>query len=1058
MKPGGSIVAEDENDEIATLIATLHATEQKLEKLTAGQVDTVTSRQGHTLLLRNAQDRLRDYEAAKQIAILNALPAHIALLDSKGIIVSVNDAWRQFESGHVLQGFGYAPGQDYLQICRNATGSDALQAQAVAKGITCVLNGSAKEFSFEYPSHTSTQFRWFLLSVTPFSQGSSRGAVVMHLEITDHRLAKEELRESERRFSEMLGTVELVSLMLDREGRITYCNDYLLKLTGWDRQEVIGRNWFEMFIPSHLQKAVRRIFVNFLESQDPPERHGDGEIVTRSGECRLIRWNNSVLRSIAEDVIGTASIGEDITERSSSEQRLLQSEAQYRNLIEQAADGIFVADKDGCFLLANSRGCELLGYSEAELLGMNGNLTYVDEDRDLHAQRMRSATAGETLRFERMVKRKDGSVFPAEVSLKSLDGNLVQIITHDITARHAQDQKFLGLNRIHEVLSGINAAIVRIRDRRELFREACRIIVEHGRFALGWIAVLDRQTGTLTAVAQAGLRANSAAGNALFDGSTALMPGGTAEIALREGRTAVDNAIENQPGPPPDNEPDTLKVRRAAIELGAKAVIVLPLFVEKETFGILTLYASERDFFDEEEIRLLNDLAGDISFGLEFIAKEEKADFLVYYDALTGLANRGLFLERVGQYIGSAINAQQHLAVVLIDLERFRNINDSLGTTAGDALLIQVADWLKHSVGDAHLLARVGSDHFALVLPELNRESDVAQILEKTIGSFSDNPFHLHDAVFRLGVKVGVAVFPADGTTADILFNNAEAALKKAKRSGDRYLFYTSQMTEAVASKLALENQLRRALDLGEFELHYQPKVTLEGRRLTGAEALIRWNDPQTGLVAPARFIPVLEETGLIYEVGRWALRQAIGDHLRWRTMGLAPVRIAVNVSPLQLRNRGFVADVKQAIGVDPQATGGLELEITESLIMEDIRNSFVSLQTLRDIGIIIAIDDFGTGFSSLSYLAKLPVDTLKIDRSFVVDMTASQSGLALVSTIIGLAHSLKLKVVAEGVETDEQARLLRLLNCDEMQGFLFSRPIPREVFETKFLLPLAPH
>ena len=403
----------------------------------------------------------------------------------------------------------------------------------------------------------------------------------------------------------------------------------------------------------------------------------------------------------------------------------------------------------------------------------------------------------------------------------------------------------------------------------------------------------------------------------------------------------------------------------------------------------------------------------------------------------------------------SAASGGHKLALFLIDLERFKNINDSLGRPAGDALLKQVAEWLTRNAGDANLLARVGADHFAVVLPEVKQEGDVARLLEKTIGRFLEHPFRLNDAVFRIAAKVGIALFPDDGADADTLFRNAEAALKKAKASGDRYLFYTQKMTETVAGKLTLENQLRQALDNEEFVLHYQPKVNLASGKLTGAEALIRWNDPRTGLVPPGRFIPILEETGLIYEVGRWALRKAIEDYLRWRAAGLPAVRIAVNVSPLQLRNRGFIAEIEQAIGIDAHAAAGLELEITESLIMEDVKHSIASLQAIRAMGVTIAIDDFGTGFSSLSYLSKLPVDTLKIDRSFVIDMTAGPEGLALVSTIINLAHSLKLKVVAEGVETEEQSRLLRLLNCDEMQGYLFSKPVPAEIFEAKFLRTL---
>ena len=321
--------------------------------------------------------------------------------------------------------------------------------------------------------------------------------------------------------------------------------------------------------------------------------------------------------------------------------------------------------------------------------------------------------------------------------------------------------------------------------------------------------------------------------------------------------------------------------------------------------------------------------------------------------------------------------------------------------------------------------------------------------------AFLNHPFHLNNDTFRIAAKAGIAIFPDDGDDADILFRNAEAALKKAKQRGDRYLFHTQKMTESVAGKLTLENQLRQAIDNEEFVLYYQPKVNLVSGKVTSAEALIRWNDPRTGLVPPGMFIPILEETGLIYEVGRWALRKAIEDYLRWRAMGLPAVRIAVNVSPLQLRNINFIDEIRQVISLDLHAAEGLELEITESLIMDNVEQNITRLQAIRAMGITIAIDDFGTGFSSLSYLAKLPVDTLKIDRSFVIEMD-SPEGLALVSTIILVAHALKLKVVAEGVETEQQSRQLLSLNCDEMQGFLFSKPVSAEMFEARFLVPIT--
>jgi EAL domain-containing protein (putative c-di-GMP-specific phosphodiesterase class I) len=290
--------------------------------------------------------------------------------------------------------------------------------------------------------------------------------------------------------------------------------------------------------------------------------------------------------------------------------------------------------------------------------------------------------------------------------------------------------------------------------------------------------------------------------------------------------------------------------------------------------------------------------------------------------------------------------------------------------------------------------------------------------------------------------KTGVSLFPDNGTDAEALYGNAEAALKKAKSCGDSYLFYSHTMTDTVAGRLSLENQLRQAVDQGQFVLHYQPKISLKTGKIAGAEALIRWNDPNTGLVPPGRFIPVLEETGLINEVGRWALHKAIEDYLCWQRAGLASVRIAVNVSPLQLGSRGFVHEIEKVISIDPSASSGLELEITESLIMADVKHSVASLQQLRAMGVTIAIDDFGTGFSSLSYLAKLPINTLKIDRSFVGDLTSTPESNVLVAMIINLAHSMRLNVVAEGVETDGQSRILRALDCDHAQGYLYSKPI----------------
>jgi diguanylate cyclase (GGDEF)-like protein len=620
------------------------------------------------------------------------------------------------------------------------------------------------------------------------------------------------------------------------------------------------------------------------------------------------------------------------------------------------------------------------------------------------------------------------------------------LVLRDQAERKETEDELRRLNRLYAMVSRINALGMRARDRDDLFRDFCRIAVEQGEFLMAWIGVVTGSEMQIVPMAWAGIDERSmSAIRGLFASPEGGLEGKTlAARTIRDKAPVVANDVQTD---------KSLVFSQWHTEAGVRSIAMLPLLVADKAIGVFVLYTSKPEFFDAAGIHLLTELAGNVAFALDHIEKQERLDHFAYYDALTGLANRSLFLDRVTQHMLSAASGGHELAVFLIDLERFKKFNDSLGRAAGDLLLQQVAEWLAHSAGNENLVARVGADQFAMVLPEVTYEANMLRLLEKTIADFLTHPFRVNDVVYRIAAKVGVVLFPDDGADADTLFKNAEAAVKKAKVSGDRYLFYAQKMNETVPGSLGIENRLRQALEREEFVLHYQPKVNIASGKLTGAEALIRWNDPQSGLVPPARFIPLLEETGLIHAVGRWALHKAIEDHQRWRNAGLPAVRIAVNVSPLQLRSRSFVAEIEEAISMTNDAAAGLELEITESLIMEDVNHSIVSLLAIRALGVTVAIDDFGTGFSSLSYLSKLPVDTLKIDRSFVVDMASDGGGLTLVSVIINLARALKLKVVAEGVENEEQLRQLRLLRCDEMQGFLFGKPVPVEIFEKKYLV-----
>ncbi len=729
------------------------------------------------------------------------------------------------------------------------------------------------------------------------------------------------------------------------------------------------------------------------------------------------------------------------------------SESRYRRLFETAQDGIVLLNAESAQIEdVNPYLTKLLGYSHAEFLGKK--IWEVGSFADMaHSKEMFAAlqTRGYVRYDDLPLKTKAGTAVAVEFVSNSYicDGlTVIQCNIRDMTARQQDRARIAYLNRVYAVLSAINSLIVRVSDRDALFRRACSVAVDKGGFHMAVIALVDQAQMQVVPVASAGVGEKLLSllkdRFSLIEGAATGNPIMTRAIRRKE--AVVINDLPSEPH---------VAFADFYAQAGIHSVAVLPLVVADDAVGVLVLYAGEREFFHAEELGLLTELAGDIAFAIDHIDKQERLDYLAFYDVLTGLANRNLFLERVAVYLRSAAGAAHQAGLFLVDLERFRNINDSLGRPAGDALLRQVADWLKRNLGDASLVARLGSDQFGVILPEVHRDGDLTQLIEKTMNSFLAHPFRLNDEQFRVSIKVGVALFPDDGVDADILLRNAEAALNKAKLRGEKFLFYERKMTDAVAGKFSLENRLRHALDNKEFVLHYQPKMNLVTGKVTSAEALIRWNDPSTGLVAPGRFIPVLEETGLIHEVGRWALNQAIRDYLHWRNAGLAAVPVGVNVSPLQLRKRGFVAEVGRAIGVDLHAADGVELEITESLIMEDVNHSIDSLGSIRAMGVRIAIDDFGTGFSSLAYLAKLPVDILKIDRAFVTDMTASPQGLALVSAIIDMAHAFELLVVAEGVETDEQSRLLRLLRCEELQGFLFSKPVPADVFEHRFLRPV---
>lgn len=425
--------------------------------------------------------------------------------------------------------------------------------------------------------------------------------------------------------------------------------------------------------------------------------------------------------------------------------------------------------------------------------------------------------------------------------------------------------------------------------------------------------------------------------------------------------------------------------------------------------------------------------------------RTEKLNYLAYHDYLTGIPNRFFFEERLAKALLSHTE-NDHLAVLFVSLDNFRELRDTFGHRSGDQLLKDVSGRLKALTADGEIAARFAGDEFALLVSEKNTD-DLRTFAEGIVGSFAA-PFIVNEKEAYVSVSIGISLSSVDGGDGMELLKNAGAALSHSrKQGGNDYQFYTSDINAKVLKRLEFENILRGAVERNELELHYQPKIDINTRTMIGMEALVRWNHPELGLIPPFDFIPVAEETGLIVPMGEWILRSACAQSKLWHDMGF-PLHLAVNLSVRQFQQEDLVETIRAIIadtGFDPEF---LNLEITESAIMVNIDVAVAVLQELRLMGIKISIDDFGTGHSSLGYLKHLPIDVLKIDKSFVNDVTTNPDDAALVTSVITLAHNLRLRIVAEGVETEEQLNFLRLLRCDEWQGYLFSKPLTAEAFE----------
>lgn len=602
----------------------------------------------------------------------------------------------------------------------------------------------------------------------------------------------------------------------------------------------------------------------------------------------------------------------------------------------------------------------------------------------------------------------------------------------ELDAVRARMERLLGL---YAMLSRINRSIVRVDNPHDLYVTACRIAVEDGGFAASWVDVFDPGSGHVLAVARAGVAidlsvpAEGAAGTEV-----------PSMMAIGDNRACVINDVAGD---------ERLSPWRAAFEAAAvRAVAAFPLMQEGRTIGAFVIAAAEAGAFDTGRLVLLTEVAGDVSFALEVMRREEKRavaeskiQYLAYYDAQTGLPGRELWIQRLADRCAAAEPA----AVLVVNLRSYHGVLQVLGQAHGPELARAVAARLEEMLPTA-LVGRVTESEFAVVL----EGADGIHVVEETarrVGAALADAIHVDGREVFLDPFIGIALFPRDGEGAQAVLKAALIAAGTAQDSGHHYRFYAPELDTRWQRRLALEGELRHALERGQFLLHYQPQVDLESGHVVGAEALLRWFRPGYGLVPPLEFIPLLEETGMIVQVGAWVLEEACRNARHWQDAGLPALRVAVNLSARQFQDGDIGAMVGKVLTDTGLAARWLELEITESIVLRNAEAVTRTLDLLRGQGISHSLDDFGTGYSSLSYLQRLPVSRIKIDRSFITNITSDPHDAAIVQAVVGMAHSLGISVIAEGVETEGQLDYLRGLRCEEIQGYYFSRPLPANDF-----------
>ncbi|MBI4694116.1 MAG: EAL domain-containing protein [Gammaproteobacteria bacterium] len=830
--------------------------------------------------------------------------------------------------------------------------------------------------------------------------------------------------------------------LLDADGRIRYVSAAVARVLGWTPSEVVGRPFTELLLPDD-RAAGAAYFAQVLASD---------AVVNATVRFRHRDGGMRIVEALARNFLTEPTLGgvlvstRDVSSHAAAERALRDALAEAADLYDQAPCGYHSVDASGVFVRINDTELRWLGYTREELVGRRS----VRELLTPAAQQIFDRwfpvllAGGEVHDVELDLVRRDGTLLPVLQSAtahRDAEGRFImsRSTLYDITERRLADRALRRVNRALRVLSAVNSELVHGLEEKQLLEAVCRVIVEYGGYRMVWVgfAQQDRRRSVIP-VAQAGFEQGylETANITWADDERGRGPTGT---TIRTGEPQVNQnfLVDPRMGP----------WRAEAAKRGYQASVALPLFDAERCFGALTLYAAEPDAFDAEEERLLSELAGDLAFGIvtlraraEHRRTEAMVKRLAYFDTLTALPNRTQLFQFLDAAIAGIRGQAATFGLVTLNVDGFRDIQTGIGVRQADDVLKKLAIRLQEVLGPGEQLALLGGDVFAVILRGYDeaRGTEFAARVQRCLAA----PIQQAGIPLSVQMNMGVAVAPDHGTDPAALILRSGIAARQAKLAGVSYAIYGGSTDAENPRHLALVSELRAAIETGQLVLHYQPKIDIETKRVAGMEALVRWPHPTRGLVPPGQFIGIAEQTGLIKPLTYRVLELAVAEARRAREAGFtAPV--AVNVSARNFRDPEFLTRVRALIRDADILPGQLELEITETAIMEDPAITRGILTELDREGVPVSIDDFGTGYSSLAYVAMLPISTLKIDRSFVVGMLETPRTHAVVTAMISLARALGIRTVAEGVETRAQLDALTLLGCDEIQGYYFSPPLP---------------